>query len=222
VRDTEPSPKSVVRDMFERAMTFGEFISAYQLTRSEGLVLRYLSDAYRAARQTIPEEARTEELTDLLEWLGELVRQVDSSLVDEWEALTRPAEEEGGPVLPPAPRSVLTNRRAFLVLVRNELWRRVDLAARQRDDELVALDPEAGWPEALDAYYAEHDAIGTGPDARSAARLLIEERADAWRVRQILEDPAGDGDWGIDAEVDLAASAEQGVAVVRVHGLNRL
>jgi hypothetical protein len=222
VRDFELSPKSVVRDLYERAMTFAEYVAFYQLGRSEGLVLRYLSDAYRAARQTIPDEAKTDELRDLIEWLGELVRQVDSSLVDEWEALSNPQDDPEAPVVPPAPTSVVTNRRAFQVLVRNELWRRVRLAALQRDDELVALDPEAGWPEALDAYFAEHDEIGTGPDARSAARILIEETPEVWRVRQILDDPAGDHDWGIRAEVDLAASADQGVAVVRVLGVDRL
>jgi hypothetical protein len=161
-----------------------------------------------------------------VEWLGELVRQVDSSLVDEWEALTDPAagRAEVRPVGEVPQRSVTDNPRAFLVLVRNELWRRVRLAALQRDDELVALDPDAGWPDALDAYYAEHDAIGTGPDARSIDRLLIErdEPARLWRVRQIIEDPAGDHDWGIRAEVDLGASAEEGFAVVRVQGLDRL
>ncbi len=231
VADFELSPKSVVRDLYERAMTFGEYIAFYQLGRSEGLVLRYLSDAFRAARQTIPDDAKTEELLELIEWLGELVRQVDSSLLDEWESLTHPELSATGgvdaPVVPPAPPSVLTNRRAFLVLVRNELWRRVQLAALQHDEELIALDPDAGWPEALDAYYEEHDAIGTGPDARSAGRLLIDEGAAAagsgvWRVRQILDDPAGDHDWGISAEVDLAASAEQGIAVVRVLGIGRL
>jgi superfamily II RNA helicase len=222
VRDFELSPKSVVRDLYERAMTFAEYVAFYQLGRSEGLVLRYLSDAYRAARQTIPDDAKTDELRDLIEWLGELVRQVDSSLVDEWEALTHPGDDPEAPIVPPAPTSVVTNRRAFLVLVRNELWRRVRLAALQRDDELVALDPEAGWPEALDAYFAEHDEIGTGPDARSSARILIEEEPEIWRVRQIIDDPAGDHDWGIRAEVDLPASAQEGVAVVRVLGVDRL
>ena len=226
VRDFHLSPKSVVRDLYERAMTFGEFVAFYQLGRSEGLVLRYLSDAFRATRQTIPDEAKTEELRDLIEWLGELVRQVDSSLLDEWEALTHPelspTGEPDAPVVPPTPPSVLTNRRAFLVLVRNELWRRVQLAAIQRDDELEALDPDAAWPDALDAYFEEHDTIGTGPDARSAARILIEEAPERWTVRQIIDDPAGDHDWGIRAEVDLAASAEQGIAVVRVLGLDRL
>ena len=104
VRDFELSPKSVVRDLYERAMTFGEYVAFYQLGRSEGLVLRYLSDAYRAARQTIPDDAKTEELRDLIEWLGELVRQVDSSLLDEWEALTNP-------VLRPARRRSCRRRR---------------------------------------------------------------------------------------------------------------
>lgn len=209
-------------------MTFTEYVAFYQLGRSEGLVLRYLSDAYRAARQTIPDDAKTDELRDLIEWLGELVRQVDSSLVDEWEALTNPVTDPEAPtnspdgLRPPAPTSVVTNRRAFMVLVRNELWRRVRLAALQRDDELVALDPDAGWPEALDAYFDEHDSIGTGPDARSSARILIDEEPTVWNVRQIIDDPDEHHDWGIRAEVDLAASADEGVAVVRVLGMDRL
>ncbi len=228
VRDFELSPKSVVRDLYERAMTFAEYVAFYQLSRSEGLVLRYLSDAYRAARQTIPDDAKTEELRDLIEWLGELVRQVDSSLLDEWEALTNPVLDHEAPIVPPKPTSVVTNRRAFLVLVRNELWRRVQLAALQRDDELVALDPDAGWPDALDAYFDEHDAIGTGPDARSSALVLldeqslIEEEPSRWAVRQIIDDPDGHHDWGIRAEVDLSASADEGIAVVKVLGLDRL
>ena len=83
--DAQLSPKSVVREMWERALTFREFVSAYGLTRSEGAVLRYLSDAFKALRSGVPAAARTEEVTDIVEWLGELVRQVDSSLLDEWE-----------------------------------------------------------------------------------------------------------------------------------------
>ena len=224
VRDFGESSKSVVRDLYERAMSFADYVAFYQLGRSEGLVLRYLSDAYRAARQTIPDEHKTDELHDIIEWLGELVRQVDSSLLDEWAALQNPVDDPEAPVIPPPPTSVVTNRRAFLVLVRNALWRRVQAAALQRDDELVALDPGVDWPGALDAYYAEHDSIGTGPDARSAARLVIDEepRVGVWEVRQILDDPAGHHDWGITAEVDLAASAEEGVAVVRVLAVGRL
>ena len=95
MEDARLSPKSVARDMFERSMTFVEYVSHYQLARSEGLVLRYLADAYRALRQTVPDEAKTEELADIEEWLGELVRQVDSSLLDEWEALAAGRRHRG-------------------------------------------------------------------------------------------------------------------------------
>jgi len=227
IRDFELRPKSVVRDMFERAMSFAEFVNFYQLGRSEGLVLRYLSDAYRTLRQTVPDDVKGEELTDLIEWLGELVRQVDSSLVDEWAELVNPHADPEAPVVPPAPPSVLRNRRAFLVLVRNELFRRVQLAALDRADLLAELEPDGtmdaeAWGVLLDEYFDEHESIGTGPSARGAAMLLIEEERTVWRVRQILDDPAGDHDWGITAEVDLEASDEQGVAVVHVTGLDRL
>jgi hypothetical protein len=225
VRDFALSPKSVVRDMFERALSFGEFVSLYSLARSEGLVLRYLSDAYRAIRQTVPTEAQTPDLVDLIAWLGELVRQVDSSLVDEWEALISPPDDPDAPIVPPAPPSILTNRRAFVVLVRNEMFRRIQLAARQRDDELEALDPGVDWPAALDAYYAEHDEILTGGPARSSALVMMDESdaaAGLWRVEQIIDDPAGDHDWRIRAEVDLPASEEAGTAVVRVTEVVRL
>ncbi|MEJ1154393.1 DEAD/DEAH box helicase [Microbacterium marmarense] len=225
IRDFELSPKSVVRDMFERAFSFAELTQHYQLARSEGLVLRYLSDAYRAIRQTVPTEAQTSELLDLIEWLGELVRQVDSSLVDEWEALINPVTDPAAPVVPPAPPSVLTNRRAFLVLVRNELFRRVQLAALQKDDELVELDPDVDWPAALDVYFDDHDELLTGGPARSPRLVDIDESSadeGVWRVEQTIDDPAGDHDWRIRAEVDLAASVEEGTAIVRVTEVVRL
>ncbi|MBO9627355.1 MAG: DUF3516 domain-containing protein [Microbacterium sp.] len=234
IRDFELHPKSVVRDMYERAMSFGEYVAFYKIARSEGVVLRYLSDAYRAASQTIPEELKTEDLRDLIEWLGELVRQVDSSLLDEWETLRLASlaqgpvplhDPEDGPVVPPAPKRLTSNTRAFRILVRNELFRRVQLAAREDVAALAELDPHFGadaWSDALDAYFGEHDEILTGADARSSQLLLITEGAESWTVRQILDDPAGDHDWGISATVDLAASDEEGAAVVTVTGVDRL
>jgi hypothetical protein len=220
------APKSVARDMFERAMTFTEYVSFYNLSRSEGLVLRYLADAYKALRQTVPEEARTEELADLIEWLGELVRQVDSSLIDEWERLRNPAAERVAPV-DEKPPAVTSNRRAFRVLVRNALFRRVELAAARHWEELGELDAASGWDaaawaEALQPYFEEHDEIGTGPDARGPALLIIDEGPRAWAVRQIFDDPAGDHDWGFSATVDLAASDEAGIAVVTVTAAGQL
>ncbi len=229
VADYALRPKSVVRDMFERAMNFVEFVGFYQLARSEGLVLRYLADAYRTLRQTVPDSARTEELDDIIEWLGEMVRQVDSSLLDEWEQLRAGTDEDGAGARPtPAgPPRVTANTRAFRVLVRNALFRRVELAARRDWLALGDLDSADGWGadewrEALEPYFAEHRDIGTGPDARGPARLIIEEVPGHWSVRQILDDPAGDHDWGFTVDIDLAASDEAGEAVLTLMAVDRL
>ena len=155
-------------------------------------------------------------------WLGELVRQVDSSLLDEWDQLINPsAIVDGKPVLPPPPPGVTTNARAFRVLVRNELFRRVQLAALENWDELGELDSASGfdsdrWADSLDPYFDEYDSIGVDADARGSAMLMFTEGPTEWLVRQILSDPAADHDWGISATVDLAESNEQGVAVIRV------
>ncbi len=232
IRDFELHPKSVVRDMYERAMSFGEYVAYYKIARSEGVVLRYLSDAYRAASQTIPEEFKDEDLRDLIEWLGELVRQVDSSLLDEWEELIAGVDNgrfdphaPDEPIVPPAPKRLTSNIRAFRILVRNELFRRVQLAAREDVDALAELDPGFGadaWSDALDGYFADHDEILTGADARSSKLLILTEGATSWSVRQIFDDPAGDHDWGITATIDLADSDDAGQAVVTVTGVDRL
>jgi hypothetical protein len=228
VGDHPLSPKSVVRDLWERAMTFADFVQHYGLTRAEGTLLRYFTDAYKALVQTVPESAKTDDLYDLTEWLGELVRQVDSSLLDEWEALTHPDQDletaiaDAGQV--PAP--VTANERAFRVLVRNEMFRRVELAAHRRVAELAELDVEAGWDRdrwsaALDAYFDEPDAIGTDAPARRAELFAVEPQGRRWAVRQTLDDPAGHHDWVLLAEVDLDASDASGDAVVHLVDVTR-
>ncbi len=226
--DGHLSPKSVVREMWERAMTFREYVSVYGLVRSEGAVLRYLSDAFKALRSGVPATARTEELTDLVEWLGELVRQVDSSLLDEWEQLTSPDQPLTAPAAVPArPRPLTGNERAFTAMVRNALFRRVELFARRRWDALGELHSGSGWTaprwqEVIEDYFDEHDDVGLGADARGPALLIIDRRPGVWRVRQILDDPAGDHDWGIEVEVDLEDSDEEGAAVLQVVEVGRL
>ncbi|CAN5649461.1 DEAD/DEAH box helicase [soil metagenome] len=229
--DAALSPKSIVREMWERVFTFREFVSVYGLTRSEGAVLRYLSDAFKALRSGVPAAARTEDVTDIVEWLGELVRQVDSSLLDEWEQLTNPDVPAGRtipeiPAVPARPRPLTGNERAFTAMVRNALFRRVGLFALRRSYDLGLLDADSGWTserwaEVIDEYFAEHDEVLTGADARGPALLFIDRQPGVWRVRQVLDDPAGDHDWGFDVEVDLEASDEEGAAVLRVVGAGR-
>ncbi|MCD7102114.1 DEAD/DEAH box helicase [Pseudoclavibacter sp. 13-3] len=229
--DEELRPKSVVRDMFERAMDFRDVIGFYDLQRSEGVVLRYLSDAFRALSHTVPDGSKDDALTAIIEWLGVLVRQVDSSLIDEWEQLAHPdteqlardAEQSLRPgALPDNPPRLTDNRRGFVVLVRNEMFRRVQLAAFGRIDDLAAADADhggldaAGWQQALDRYHEQYDTIGFDAKARSPRLLEIDDStARVWTVRQRLEDPDGNHDWQIRAEIDLDASDDAGEAVVR-------
>ncbi|WP_067440087.1 DEAD/DEAH box helicase [Nocardioides jensenii] len=238
------APKSIVREMYEQGMSFTDFVGRYQLARSEGLVLRYLTDAYRTLRHTIPDAHRTPELEELVEWLGETIRQTDSSLLDEWEALTDPdrigAAASGEP--PPPPRPLSMQERPFRVMIRNAMFRRVELCARDDLDGLMRgeratadlFDPprEIGmsrsqWDEALEAYFDEHDSIGTAGDARGPDLLQITPGTDpelgrTWEARQVIDDPEGHHDWVIEASVDLDASDDLGQAIVTSTAMRRL
>ncbi|MGL5861969.1 MAG: DUF3516 domain-containing protein, partial [Phycicoccus sp.] len=224
VYPSDLSPKSVVREMYERAMGFGEFTAHHKLARAEGVLLRYLTDAYRALRSTVPDRARTDELDDLVEWLGEVVRHTDSSLLDEWEALAHPGDALLTEVPTPSEgRALSANPRALRVMVRQSMFRRVDLLARGRYSALAALDgglTEAQWDDAHAGYLAEYDEIGTGPAARGPALFGVDDDQAAhpgeWHVIQVLDDPDGDHDWRITATLDLAATDDAGELAITV------
>ena len=185
------SPKSVVREMYEQGMGFTDFVGRYQIARSEGLVLRYLTDAYRTLRHSVPEHVRTGEFEDLVEWLGEVVRQTDSSLLDEWEALTDPdavAERLAQPETVNSPRPLSRRERALTVMLRNAMFAKVLGVARDDLGALVRAEREAAdrlepartvvmtrsaWDEALEKYYEEHDRVLTDADARGPSFLEI-------------------------------------------------
>ncbi len=246
-------PKSVLREMWEQGMGFTDFVARYQLARSEGLLLRYLTDAYRALRQTVPERHRPPEVDDVVEWLGETVRQTDSSLLDEWEALADPSHVRADVVEhapPPPPRPLSRQDRAFTVMIRNAMFARVTLCARDDLDGLVRLEREAAdrldpprevvmtrsaWDTALEAYYAEHDSVGTAGDARGPTYLQVgaEELGEpagapegtlarVRRVTQTLADPAGHRDWVVEAVVDCDATDAAGELVLAATALRRL
>ena len=220
--DYELSPKSVLRDMLEGANDFKGYIQKLNIARSEGILLRYLAEAFRSLDRTVPVAKRNEQLEDIISWLGFMVRSVDSSLVDEWEAAGDPAALYVAP--PSAANQVVADRRGVTLLVRNALIRRVTLAARDHYDQLGELDADFGmtatrWERALDAYYEQHEEILTDADARSSAMLSIDEAdeqaAHVWHVHQIFADEDGDHDFGIMADLDLDATQEEGEAVFK-------
>lgn len=215
------SPKSVLRDMVETASDFKTYIGRYKLSRSEGTLLRYLSDAYRVLDRTIPREKFDERLSDVLDWLRIVVRTTDSSLVDEWESAGT-LDDGASLAAPGAADEVVHDRRGLTLLVRNALFARVRLAAIGHVEELGALDADWGyravvWQQALDAFYEEHEQILLDADARSAAYLQIDESdeksAHVWHVHQIFHDSDFDNDFGIWGEVDLDATQDEGSVV---------
>jgi len=228
-------PKSVARELYEQAMTFPDYVQHYGLARSEGLLLRYLSDAYKGLVQNVPEEAKTDEVFDLTEWLGETVRGVDSSLLDEWEQLRHPddlvAVAEGAAVPLPSHAEQLgglsANVRALRLMVRNELFRWVELLSRGAYADVASREGSGGWSErrlaeALTPYWDEHEAIGIDTSARAGALFRLDETVTPWTATQVLDDPDGHHDWQLRCHVDPEATDDQGRAVLVLEDVARL
>jgi superfamily II RNA helicase len=235
-RDHNVQPKSIVRDMYERSMGFSEYVAHYGLARSEGLLLRYFSDSYKALVQNVPEDTKSSTSRDITEWLGEIVRQVDSSLLDEWEMLSHPLELQEAVARGERPvrsrpddraPALTANPRAFRVMVRNAVFRRAELAARHDWRALEELDQGEGWDAArweaaFRPYFAEHPVIGTGGDARGPDLWQLQDDGRRWRARLVLDDPAGFHEWAVLVEVELDASDRQGEPALRPLGVERL
>ena len=210
-------PKSIARELWERAMTFSEYIQHYGLKRSEGVLLRYLSDAYKGLVQNVPEDAKTDELYDLTDWLGEVVRQVDSSLLDEWERLTNPTDDPQAPVVPE--RRDVTQTHAFRTMVRNEAFRWIQLLARSRTStlaEVSALSSEE-IADQWAGYFDEHEEVISGPDARGPQHFVYDVATG--EVTQTIVDPDQFLEWKARGKVDFEASRSQGHAVVEFTGV---
>ena len=223
-KEFEPSPKSVVRDMIEHAMTFSDLIATYGLARSEGVVLRYLTDAWRTLSHSIPDAYMNDELEDITVWLGEMIRQVDSSLIDEWANMA----DEDSPISREAldrelafgvedPNALTANRRAFTIMVRNFFFRLTELFAYEKEDQLATmldyLDPadSVDWPAAMDDYFDEYDDLDLGADARGPDYFRLGDTTTrTWRVTQIIKDPESDNAFQLHGVVDLDASDEAG------------
>ena len=222
VKEFELRPKSVVRDMLENAMTFSDLVATYGLARSEGVILRYLTDAWRTLKQSIPEEYMSEELADVVVWLGELIRQVDSSLVDEWAQMAG----EDSPISQKdlerelafgveEPSALTSNRRAFSIMVRNYFFRLVQLFALEKEDRLAELldylDEVPDFGAVLDDYFDEYDDIDSGPAARGPEFFRVSgQDTRLWEVRQVIKDPEGDHGYQFVGRVDLDASDAAG------------
>jgi superfamily II RNA helicase len=204
-------PKSIVRDMAERYAAFNDYVKEFGLQRSEGVLLRYLTQAYKTLVQTIPDAAKTDELHDLIAFLRAIVLHVDTSLLQEWERMLLPqvdAPEAGVRRLEHLGQDI----KPFAARVRAELHALVRALALGEWDDAVAgvrQDPDDPWradrfEAAMAAYYRDYPELRWGHEARFPKYTLLESTGDrTWRVRQVLVDPEGDNLWALEGEIDL-------------------
>ncbi len=226
-------PKSIAREMYEGFQSFAEYIRDNGLQRAEGLLLRYLSEVYKVMVQTVPGLAKTDEVLAIEEYLGTLVRAVDSSLLDEWEKLRNPEfvrAEVADPI--EAARSeadfdITRDAKAFEIMIRNEVFRFVRAIAVGDFEEATAMlanddakQTETEVSAQLKPYFEEHTRIQTDAKARATVHLRITKTdATQWMVEQTLVDPQEDNDWSARFTLHLASSRKERRPVLRFESL---
>lgn len=215
------APKSVAREILERFCSFHDYVRDLGLQRFEGVLLRYLSEAYRATNQSVPVRFRSPAVDELIASLGAVVRTVDASLLEEWEEMRAPVavSETGRPAMPVRrPRDVAADPRAFAARIRAELHRLLGALARRDFAEAASAlrDGEGQWTSdrlaaEMAPYFADHAQIVVTPVARSPRNTTLKEVAPRiWEAQQTIVDPEGDEDFAIIARVDLSEAIPPG------------
>jgi hypothetical protein len=235
-------PKSIAREMFENFRSFAEYVLDYELQRSEGLLLRHLNSVYKVLSQTVPDGVKTDEVTDMEWYLRTLLRQVDSSLEDEWERMRDPGYRpfaaptaRGEDLRPPgaAAPDITRDAKGFTAAIRTRIF--TFLRAWAIGEHAAALDaldkppaePDAGaWTAdrlrgALETYRVEHERIRFDPEARNVRHTHVDPSGDGrlWRVQQVFVDPEMHNDWMAEFEVNVPASREANQPVLYLRGL---
>ena len=218
-------PKSVARELSELAMTFVEFVGYHKLAASEGLVLRYLADAYKALAERCPtrREPRSSR-TSPSGSASSCARSTPACWTSGSGCCTRRTRtwrrSAGAASTPAHPRSRPTSAPSGCWSATpcsgGSSWRPCAGGTISASSTRRPAGMPTGGARAMEEYYAQHEYLGTGPSSRGPLLLQIEQKPGEWIVRQVFDDPAGDHDWGISAVIDLAASDAEGTAVVRV------
>ncbi len=234
-------PKSIVREMFEEFRSFADYIKLYELQRAEGVLLRHLNSVFKVLAQTVPDSAKNDQVREMELYLSSMIRQVDSSLLDEWEKMRDPNYRPGETkeVRPPgaeeAAADITRDVKNFTAAIRNRIF--AFLRGLVNGDFEAAIthlnspnDAEnlpwtaARLQELLDKYHIDHERICLEPNARNARHTYVTPAEDkkTWRVQQMLVDPEEHNDWVAEFEVDLAESRKLGEPILRLRRLGSL
>jgi superfamily II RNA helicase len=228
-------PKSIAREMFERYMSFADYIRDYGLERSEGLLLRHLSQVWKVLAQTVPDAVKTEEVQEMEAYFRELIRGIDSSLLEEWERMKDPdwvaAEISDAKPARPASFDITRDKAAFRRLVRADIltwlqgamrWQAGGGSASLQHDE-AELENQTHYRE-FEPYFAERGRFRLDPEGRSAKHTHWDETAESgsWRVAQVLVDYDGHNDWEAVFTVSLNESRQENRAVVKFESVRAI
>ena len=235
-------PKSIAREMFEEFRSFSDYVKVYELQRAEGVLLRHLSNVHKVLAQTVPDAAKNDTIREMELYLSTMLRQIDSSLLDEWEKMRDPdyvPRGEQAEARPPgaeeAARDITRDAKTFTAAVRNRIF--AFLRALLSGDFETALSIASAAPpaedeawtadrlrRALDDYHVAHERIRLDPAARNVQHTYVTPAEDrrSWLVQQMLVDPAEANDWVAEFEVDLAASRAAGEPMLQLRRLGSL
>ena len=238
-------PKSIAREMMETYQSFAEYVREYELQRAEGLLLRYLSDVYRALVQTVPQAVKNDEIDSMTEYFAQIVRSVDSSLIDEWERI-----RSGGVITPRAQTAVaaptvtdpFADKKGLRAKIMNEVFRFLrSLAIGDFEASIEILqdwsasgraadtsDEEWTIPRlkaVSDAFAADgHTGLRTDPAARKPQYTRL--NFDEWLIEQTLVDPDENNDWELRVRLlpdeSRARLASDGKLELRLEGIGAI
>ncbi|MEI6713096.1 MAG: DUF3516 domain-containing protein [Verrucomicrobiota bacterium] len=223
-------PKSIVREMFEDYRTFSDYIKVYELQRVEGLLLRHISSVHKVLAQTVPDSVKNDTLREMETYLSTMIRQVDSSLLDQWELMKDPSynrSSDSTETRPPgaeeAAADITRDTKAFTALIRNRIFIFLRHVINEDYEGAItslnsALQSDgAPWTIeklklTLDSYYAEHERIRLDPTARNIQHTytINGDQPGSLRIQQILVDPEELNDWVAEFVVDTVASKASG------------
>jgi superfamily II RNA helicase len=238
VADENIRPKSIAREMFEGYRTFSDYVQEYDLERAEGLLLRHLHSVYKVLRQTVPDGAKTDGVVEMELYLRDMLRQVDSSLLEEWERMRDPTYKpvergEMRPGLAQEPPDITRDARAFTAAIRARAFAFLRAWSSGRDETALegldaAIDAD-GQPWTLErlraareAHRVEHGSLRLDPEARNLRHTHVERSEASWRVQQMLIDTEEANDWVLELGVDLASSRAVGEPILQLLRLGPL
>jgi hypothetical protein len=235
-------PKSIAREMFENFRSFSDYIRDYELQRSEGLLLRHLNSVYKVLSQTVPDGAKTDAVREMELYLGMMIRQVDSSLLEEWEKMRDPnympraqAREVRPPGAEEAERDITRDTKGFTAAIRTRIFSFLRGLVIADYESAIAnltyaedLENQPWTAErlrvAMDEYLKDHDHLCLDPNARNIRHTYVTPSEDKrlWRVQQMLVDPDEHNDWVAEFEIDLAESRKRNDPALRLRRIGSL